>query len=270
MEAKIKSILHQEIQSGCSVESLTNLCQKIVFDEVSFQCTNTETEKMIKELCKKLDFSIKTKTVNLPVKQNLPNPILKEIVGYSICAISYYLFHKLTGVHFIGGLAGIATGLLYNKFIKGDNALQTTSAKTIISSTVEEVEKNIDVAVNLLLNIINLISKKEGRDVGTTPPPPSDDYPLEHKFLGILKFLYETYDNFLAQPEVDTFSLNLLRRLFKKYGYELIDYTEENKEFFDSSVANISERATTRPALINERTQKCIFEGHVIFPMYID
>lgn len=263
METNIKSRLHQEIQNGCSVESLTNLCQEIVFNEVSDQCANAETEKMIKGLCKKLDFSIKTKIVNLPAKQNLPSPILKEIVGYSICAISYYLFHRLTEVHLIGGLAGIAAGLSYNKFAKDKSVPQATSSKTIISSTVAEVEKNIDEAVKLLLNIINLICKKQD-----DPTPP--DYPLEHKYFGILKFLYETYDNYLAQPEEDTFSMNLLQRLFRKYGYELVDYTEENKEFFDSSVANIPERTTTRPALLNEKTRKCIFEGHIIFPMYID
>lgn len=268
MEANIKSKLNQEIQNGCSVETLTNLCQEIVFNEVSAKCTDTKIKNMIKELCEKLDFSIKTRTVNLPVKQKSTNPPLKEAIGYSICGISYYLFYKLTGVHIVGGLAGIAAGLLYNIGTKDKNVPQATaSPNIIISSTVAEVEKSIDGAVSILLNIINLISKIQSGDGGITPPPPPE-YPLEHEYLGILKFLYETYDNYLAQPEEDTFSIKLLQRLFKKYSYELIDYTEENKEFFESSAANIPERTTTRPALLNKETQKCIFKGHVLYPIY--
>lgn len=266
MEANIKSRLNQEIQNECSVEFLTNLCQEIVFNEVSAQCANAETKTVIKGLCEKLDFSIKTKSVNLPSKQKSYNPPLKEAIGYSICGISYYLFYKLTDEHIVGGLVGIAVGLFYNKLIKDKNVPQTESSKIIISSTVAEVEKNIDGAVSLLLNIINLINRKEGE--GPTPPPPPPGDPLENEYFVITKYLYDSYIKCLAQPNRDTFQMESIKLLFENYGYELIEYTENSREYFNSSTANVPERTTSCPALLNKKTRRCPCKGHVLFPLH--
>lgn len=268
MEANIKSRLNQEIQNGCSVEFLTNLCQEIVFNEVSAQCANAETKNIIKGLCEKLDFSIKTKSISLPAKQKSYNSPLKGAIGYSICGISYYLFYKLTDEHIVGGLAGITAGLLYNKLIKDKNVLQVASSKNIISSTVAEVEKNMDGAVSLLLNIIDLINRNESEEVGTTPPPPSGEYPLENEYFVITKYLYDNYIKCLAQLNRDTFQIESIELLFENYGYELIEYTENNKEYFNSSTANILERTTTCPALLNKKTSRCVCKGHVLFPLH--
>lgn len=268
METNIKSKLNQEIQNGCSVETLTNLCQEIVFNEVSAKCTDTKIKNMIKELCEKLDFSIKTRTINLPVKQKSTNPPLKEAIGYSICGISYYLFYKLTGVHIVGGLAGIAAGLLYNIGTKDKNVPQATaSSSIIISSTVAEVEKSIDGAVSILLNIINLISKNQSGDGEITPPPPPE-YPLENEYFVITKYLYDNYIKCLAQPKRDTFQMESIELLFENYGYELIEYTESSREYFNSSTANVPERTTTCPALLNRETHQCVCKGHVLFPLH--
>lgn len=262
MEANIKSRLNQEIQNGCSVEFLTNLCQEIVFNEVSAQCANAETKNIIKVLCEKLDFSIKTKSISLPAKQKSYNPPLKEAIGYSICGISYYLFYKLTDEHIVGGLVGIAAGLFYNKLIKDKNVLQAESSKIFISSTVAEIEKNIDDAVSLLLNIISLIN----RNGVTLPPPP--EYLLENKYFVITKYLYDSYIKCLAQPNRDTFQMESIKLLFENYGYELIEYTEDSKEYFNSSTANVPERTTSCPALLNKKTRKCVCKGHVLFPLH--
>ncbi|WP_455966761.1 hypothetical protein [Bacteroides fluxus] len=268
MEANIKSKLNQEIQNGCSVETLTNLCQEIVFNEISAKCANAEIENMIKELCKRLDFSIKTRTVNLLVKQKSANPPLKEAIGYSLCGISYYLFYKLTGVHIVGGLAGIAAGLLYNIGTKDKNGPQATASPgIIISSTVAEIEKSVDSAVSILLNIINLISKKQSGDGGITPPAPPE-YPLENEYFVITKYLYDNYIKCLAQPNRDTFQMESIELLFENYGYELIEYTENDREYFNASTANIPERTTTCPALLNKETRKCVCKGHVLFPLH--
>lgn len=265
MEANIKSRLNQEIQNGCSVEFLTNLCQEIVFNEVSAQCANAETKNIIKVLCEKLDFSIKTKSISLPAKQKSYNPPLKEAIGYSICGISYYLFYKLTDEHIVGGLVGIAAGLFYNKLIKNKNVPQVASSKNIISSTVAEVEKNIDGAVSLLLNIINLINRNESEEVGSTSP---SKYPLENEYFVITKYLYDNYIKCLAQPSRDTFQIESIELLFENYGYEFIEYTENNKGYFNSSTANIVERTTTCPALLNKKTRRCVCKGHVLFPQH--
>lgn len=263
MEANIKSRLNQEIQNGCSVEFLTNLCQEIVFNEVSAQCASAETKNIIKGLCEKLDFSIKTKSINLSIRKKAPNSSLKEAIGYSICGISYYLFYKLTDEHIVGGLVGIAAGLFYNKLIKDKNVPQAESSKIFISSTVVEVEKNIDDAISLLLNIISLINRD-----GVTPLPPPEKYLLENEYFVITKYLYDNYIKCLAQPNQDTFQMESIELLFKNYGYELIEYTDNNKEYFNSSTANVPERTTTCPALLNKKTRKCVCKGHVLFSLH--
>lgn len=255
MENTILSRLQKAIPDGCSsAECLERVCQEVTYDVVSELCKDTEILGELKKLCNHLRFPIRTQAYSLPVPSKESDLPVKEGIGYALCGISYYLFYNCFESHWAGGIACIGTGLLYNRYMKKKErkvALDSSPSKSVrILSTDEELAKEIEQVVGVLANIIRL----------------SEDA-LENKYYSILRYLYDDYIGYLSEEHSNKIRMKSLENILKRFGYELTQYTEEKASNFESSLATtVTETTTSIPALVNKKTDVCVFKGHVLFP----
>ncbi|WP_455624480.1 hypothetical protein [Parabacteroides sp.] len=269
MENTILLRLRERIPEGCSsVKEIEKICQDVTFDVLSASYGEEEVRNILRELCGRLHFSVRTKERQLPEQvQSKEAPFsLKGILSYLLAGAAYYVGYVLSESHLVGGVACVAVGALGGKYLnpkKANASLEISVPLSIeVCSTVEELAEEVERVVELLENSISLSE-------GEKQVNPEDM--LEKRYPRILRYLYDNYMECISKESLDQFQLKTLESLFKRSGYELVQYTEEKASCFNSSWATtVSERTTTAPALLNTQTGDCILKGHVLYPQIVD
>lgn len=263
MENTILSRLRKAIPDGCSsAECLERVCQEVTYNIVSESCDNAEVRKELKVLCERLRFPIRTQPRPLPVPAAGNALPIKEGIGYALCGIVYFVGYWLSESHWVGGIACVVGGLVYNQFVNRKvekPALAPSNENPVeILTTDAELAREIERTVQTLTNILHLLEKET---------PIASENLLENQYFRILSYLYDNYVDYLSSENPDQFQLTAVKNLLNRYGYEFISYAEGRDSYFDSSLApDIREPRTTIPALVNKKTGDCIFRGHVLFP----
>ncbi|WP_455635569.1 hypothetical protein [Parabacteroides sp.] len=265
MENTILLRLRERIPEGCSsVKEIEKICQDVTFDVLSASYGDEEVRNILRELCGRLHFSVRIKERQLPEQvQSKEAPFsLKGILSYLLAGAAYYVGYVLSESHLVGGVACVAVGALGGKYLnpkKANASLEISAPLSIeVCSTVEELAEEVERVVELLENSISLSE-------GEKQVNPEDM--LENRYFSVLKYLYDSYIEYISAENVDRFHTKVLENIFKRFGYELISYTKEKEIYFDSSQATtVSECTTTVPALLKKQTGDCIFKGHVLFP----
>lgn len=263
MKDEILSLLKKRMPEGkAPAEEIEKICREVTFDVVSSSCGDKEKREALRCLCDVLHFPIKAENRQLPepVKET-PSP-LKDVFTFLLAGTAYYVGYSLSGSHWAGGIVCVVVGVLVRGVMdsKGTSSLQALSEVAMegISPTSEEMAGKIGKVVEQLEKIIKQAEEDGSED--------KEDM-LENRYFKLLKLLYDMYVDYMIDGKQDEFQAKSIKRALDYSGYELLFYTEEDTEYFDSSLANhITECVTTMPALINKKTISCIIRGHVLFP----
>ena len=263
MENTILSRLQKAKSEGCSsTECLERVCREVTYDIVSESCSNAEARKELKILCEHLHFPIRTQSRPLPAPASGNALPIKEGIGYVLCGFAYFVGYWLSESHWVGGIACVGVGLIYNQYVNRKvekPALAPSNENPVeILTTDAELAAEIERMAQTLTNIIRLLEKDT--------PVASEDL-LENKYFSILRYLYDDYIGYLSEEHPNKIRMKALENILKRFGYELTQYTEEKASNFESSLATtVTETTTSIPALVNKKTDVCVFEGHVLFP----
>lgn len=243
--------LSAEMQNGISVENLTELCREIIYDEVSSQCKSDSMKEYLRKLCEVVNIPVQIKEVLLSAKITCTKPVWQNMMGYSFCGVAYYLLYRLSSSHLLGGIACVGTGILYNKYTNENSKKQTlnsqSASRTVICSTVKELEEKLDCYIAILYKLMNL-----SRNISS-----------------LIEFLYDSYKSWLAVVDENRNAVQMerIKLLLEEYGYELVEYSEDNSTYFNFSTANVQQKVMTIPGLIEGKTKKCVYKGHVLLPL---
>ena len=262
MENTILSRLQKAKPDGCSsTECLERVCREVTYDIVSESCSNAEARKELKILCEHLHFPIRTQSRPLPAPASGNALPIKEGIGYVLCGFAYFVGYWLSESHWVGGIACVGVGLIYNQYVsrKVEKPVLAPSNENPVEilTTDAELAAEIERMAQTLTNIIRLLEKDT--------PVASEDL-LENKYFRILDYLYNSYISCISKSSKDTFQMDSIEMIFDTYGYKLVLYSDEYAPFFRKSfVVHKSTQVTTKPALLNQKGE-CVFEGYVICP----
>lgn len=229
---------------------------------------DNETNKLLKGVCGLLDFGIRTETV-LPPQPIQPvdeqkNFWMQEAASYVGAALCYYIAYRASNSHWIGGIVGVGVGCLCSQFWKrAKKALPAPSVapKVRIVSTAEEIAEQINEAIGLMKQVKKLIQTEH-----PAPKPNNKDYPLESDYQYVLAFLNKLYRKCLAREKPDLMVMEGIEDVLDEAGYMFAEYDGNNMDCFTSSLSRMDvPYVTTLPALLNAKTKRCIFKGHVLF-----
>lgn len=261
MKEDVLSLLKKRMPEGnVPVEEIEKVCRDVAFDVVSASCEDKEKREALRRLCDVLHFPVQPVQ---PVQRQLPELAkdapspLKDGFAFLLAGAAYYVGYKLGDSHWAGGIACVAAGVCASRFLASKEsdapAALPESSPEGVCPALEELAGKIGKAVELLKKILE-------------QPEGAEDM-LDNKYFKVLSYLYDTYLEYISAEIVNEFHVKVLEGLFRDYGYELIQFSEEKAACFNSSVATtVSVRTTTIPALLKQQTGECIFKGHVLYP----
>lgn len=204
-----------------------------------------------------------TKNLSFPVSQyNLEvsnlNLWRKRGLLLMLVIIGCLLFNLFCSLPVIGAVLGFIIGeFCVDKFIlvtdNSPNKLDNQQIE-IICKNVENLCERYEILCKLLSNKSNSNEYEKNNEI--------DRYPLENRFYRILEWFHYALESIEGNEWIESD----IRKMLNRYGYDLVNYSNNNAGFFEQTLGDVKLTTTSLPALINKETKECIIKGHVIMP----
>lgn len=244
------------------------LCRSILKEKVQtiFSDANEEWKRRVLQLCEMINLPLRVKA-EVSLHKEKPKSMLWSYIGILVAIIVFSIAMSITESLFWSALLSALLGLGLNfYFINKNKGDEVEMPKSVyIDNSVEEIERYMDDVLNLFRAFLPQELAIDDSDSGTIPIDIHYLYPLDFRYIEILEFLNRVYvisENY--GEECANFFRKRITELLENSGYELVEYSEDKKSWFDIEYATrLTETTMVKPVIRNLSRNKVIIKGKV-------
>ena len=240
-----------------TADELQNLCRNIACEALNRLYGIPEEKKRADlRLCREYHFHIREKAGAAPAASS-PSFLQYAGVVAAVTGMALLTYWDVS----IGKacLTGLVIGIVVHYLSTGRQtpAEHRTKEHGQIETTANELVRQIETLLSVLETLVR-----------TEPTEDEETYPLDGKYRDILAFLNNSYMDCLGfGEECALFFRKQIKKILAVSGYELLDYSPEEADRFDTDYANGIDRPDIAEyAIRNKKTDRTVVKGKVFLP----